>query len=106
MQKYRSYIEKVFFFLAEYVFQCEILYLYGVMLLILDIYIDGIIRERLLVSHYRYCAQRYSGTTTVDDVCKLVRSTGFEDGKRQPKYPVDYFKLEILLIYYHSYICS
>lgn len=62
------------------------------MLLILDIFIDGVVRERLLVSHYRYCAQRYSGTTTVDDVCKLVRTTGFEDGKRQPKYPEDYFK--------------
>lgn len=71
------------------------LYLYGVMLLVLDIHIDGIIRERLLVSYYRYCAQHYSGRTTVDDVCKLMRSTGFGTNKRPSDYPVDYFRSDI-----------
>ncbi|XP_065218583.1 WASH complex subunit 5 [Planococcus citri] len=71
---------------------CEMLYLYGVMLLLLDIHIDGMIRERLLVSYYRYCAQHYTGRTTVDDVCKLMRSTGFGTSKRPQDYPVDYFK--------------
>lgn len=72
--------------------QCETLYLYGVMLLEADIHIEGILRERLLVSYYRYSAQRYTGTTTVDDVCKLMRSTGFNSNKRPSDYPVDYFK--------------
>ena len=37
--------------------QCEALYLYGVMLLVIDQKIDGEVRERMLVSYYRYrCA--------------------------------------------------
>jgi len=72
--------------------QCEVLYLYGVMLLVLDIHFDGTVRERLLVSYYRYCSQRYTGTTTVEDVCKLIRSTGLHSAKRPVDYPKDYFK--------------
>lgn len=34
--------------------QCEALYLYGVMLLVIDQKIEGEIRERMLVSYYRY----------------------------------------------------
>lgn len=69
------------------------------MLLILDIHIDGTIRERLLVSYYRYSAQRYNGTTTIEDVCKLVRSTGLQNNKRPSDYPVDYFKYAIQSTY-------
>lgn len=37
--------------------QCEALYLYGVMLLAIDQKIEGEVRERMLVSYYRYrCA--------------------------------------------------
>lgn len=37
--------------------QCEALYLYGVMLLVIDQKIEGEVRERMLVSYYRYrCA--------------------------------------------------
>lgn len=35
-------------------FQCEALYLYGVMLMVIDLKINGTVRERLLVSYYRY----------------------------------------------------
>ena len=34
--------------------QCETLYLYGVMLMVIDSKIEGVIRERMLVSYYRY----------------------------------------------------
>ena len=34
--------------------QCEALYLYGVMLMVIDSKIEGVIRERMLVSYYRY----------------------------------------------------
>lgn len=34
--------------------QCEALYLYGVMLLVIDQKIEGEVRERMLVSYYRY----------------------------------------------------
>jgi WASH complex subunit strumpellin len=33
---------------------CEALYLYGVMLLLMDLRIPGFVRERMLVSYYRY----------------------------------------------------
>ncbi|XP_011504242.1 PREDICTED: WASH complex subunit strumpellin [Ceratosolen solmsi marchali] len=72
---------------------CEAIYLYGIMLLIADCYFDGRIRERLLVSYYRYNAQRAS-STRVDDVCMLLRSTGFIKGsfKRPQNYPEAYFQ--------------
>jgi len=33
---------------------CEALYLYGVMLLLMDMRIPGVARERMIVSYYRY----------------------------------------------------
>jgi WASH complex subunit strumpellin len=33
---------------------CEALYLYGCMLLLMDIRIPGVARERMIVSYYRY----------------------------------------------------
>ncbi|KAG5323976.1 WASC5 protein, partial [Acromyrmex heyeri] len=72
---------------------CEAVYLYGVMLLLVDYHFEGRIRERLLVSYYRYNAQR-SSSTRVDDVCMLLRSTGYVRtlSKRPANYPEEYFK--------------
>ena len=68
----------------------EALYLYGCMLLLLDQKIPGLVRERMLISYYRY-----KGATTIpniDEVCKLCRSTGYMPaGRRPPKYPEEYF---------------
>ena len=63
------------------------------MLLLTDSYFEGPIRERLLVSYYRYNAQS-SSSTKVEDVCMLLRSTGFvkSSGKRPPNYPEVYFE--------------
>ncbi|XP_065890140.1 WASH complex subunit 5-like [Dysidea avara] len=72
----------------------EGLFLYGVMLLVTDMNIEGVVRERMLVAYHRYSSQR-SVDTNVDDVCKLLRSTGYlrtaNMVKRPPKYPEDYF---------------
>lgn len=54
---------------------CEAVYLYAVMLIILDIYIPGPTRERLLVAYYRYHSQ--NSDTSIDDICKFCRSTGY-----------------------------
>lgn len=65
------------------------------MLLILDLHIPGIVRERLLVSYHRYSAEKSAGDSNIDDICFLLRSTGFKnspDGKRVPNYPDDYFR--------------
>ncbi|XP_076630517.1 WASH complex subunit strump [Colletes latitarsis] len=72
---------------------CEAVYLYGVMLLLVDYHFEGCVRERLLVSYDRYNAQR-SSSTRVDDICTLLRSTGFSktSSKRPANYPEEYFK--------------
>ncbi|KAJ8784998.1 hypothetical protein J1605_007554 [Eschrichtius robustus] len=74
---------------------CEALYLYGVMLLVIDQKIEGEIRERMLVSYYRYSAARSSADSNMDDICKLLRSTGYlgqPGAKRPPNYPESYFQ--------------
>uniref|UniRef100_A0A8C6KXU5 WASH complex subunit 5 n=1 Tax=Nothobranchius furzeri TaxID=105023 RepID=A0A8C6KXU5_NOTFU len=74
---------------------CEALYLYGVMLLVIDQKIEGEVRERMLVSYYRYSAARSSVDSNLDDICKLLRSTGFSSqpgAKRPASYPDSYFQ--------------
>ncbi|TSK20198.1 WASH complex subunit 5 [Bagarius yarrelli] len=74
---------------------CEALYLYGVMLLVIDQKIEGEVRERMLVSYYRYSAARSSADSNLDDICKLLRSTGYSStsgAKRPNNYPESYFQ--------------
>uniref|UniRef100_A0A3P8ZEI8 WASH complex subunit 5 n=1 Tax=Esox lucius TaxID=8010 RepID=A0A3P8ZEI8_ESOLU len=74
---------------------CEALYLYGVMLLVIDQKIEGEVRERMLVSYYRYSAARSSADSNLDDICKLLRSTGYSSqagAKRPANYPESYFQ--------------
>ena len=72
----------------------EALYLLGVMLLLLDMKIVGSVRERLLVSYYRY--KGHSIIQNIDEVCALCRATGFIVGesvipiKRPQNYPEEY----------------
>eukprot|EP01147_Barroeca_monosierra_P001097 gene1097-4325_t len=70
----------------------EALYLYGVMLLTVDQRIPGIVRERLIVSFHRYCANE-SEQANIEAVINLFRSTGYiVGGKQRPeKYPEAYF---------------
>ena len=62
-------------------FQCESLYIFGVILLIVDFHIPGVIRERLLMSYYRYSGSKSHSDSNIDDVCMLLRSTGYEAHK-------------------------
>ncbi len=66
------------------------------MLLIVDMKIEGGIRERMLVAFHRYSAQQTSVDSSIDDVCKLLRSTGYLSRggmiRRPAKYPEDYFR--------------
>lgn len=74
---------------------CEALHLYGVMLLVVDNNFCGILRERIIVAHHRLEGQKASSDTNIDDVCKLLRSTGLSKtpgSKRPPNYPDEYFK--------------
>lgn len=67
---------------------CEALYLYGVMLLILEERVPGYIREKLLVG---VCRLRGEGALEhFEEICKLCRNTGYvpgPEGKRPKNFP-------------------
>ncbi|KAJ8965671.1 hypothetical protein NQ314_003953 [Rhamnusium bicolor] len=84
-------LESIFIDMEGKQLLCEALYLYGLMLLVVDAYFDGIIRERILVSYYRYTPQRRDTQSCIDEVCKLLRDTGY-NSKKPTYYPEDYFK--------------
>lgn len=49
----------------------------------------------MLVSYHRYNAEKSAGDSNIDDVCLLLRSTGFKntaDAKTVPNYPEEYFR--------------
>ncbi|EDV40043.1 uncharacterized protein Dana_GF24157 [Drosophila ananassae] len=59
---------------------CESLYLFGVILLLLDFHLPGDVRERLLISYYRYSGGESTpggDESNIHDVCLLLRSTGY-----------------------------
>lgn len=69
---------------------CESVYLYGVMLLLLEDLIPGAVREKMLVAITRH--HGHSNLTNIDDVCKLCRSTGYMKGVKKPKnHPESFF---------------
>ena len=75
---------------------CEVLYLYGVLLLLLDAKIDGAVRERIVVAYYRHKGQ--SAVGSIEDMELLVRRTGYSTStldrngmlRRPTGYPEDY----------------
>jgi len=60
----------------------EVVYLYGIMLLFMDENIPGAVRERMLVSNYRFLGE--AKLLNFDPVTKLCRSTGYVRGKTKP----------------------
>ncbi|KAF2071648.1 hypothetical protein CYY_007041 [Polysphondylium violaceum] len=70
----------------------EAVYLYGVMLILMDNLIEGPVRERMLISYLRNKGP--VDLPLIDDVCKLCKSTGYIPGapKRPLNYPEEYFK--------------
>lgn len=75
---------------------CEALYLYGCMLLLLDMRIPGLAREKMIVAYSRHRGQASSLSsstlTNFTQVCKLCRDTGYNHTSKRPSnYPDDYF---------------
>lgn len=62
---------------------CEALYLYGVMLLLLEERIPGAVREKMIVAIIRENGE--GNLENMDDVSKLCRSTGYIPGLKKPK---------------------
>ena len=54
---------------------CEVLYLYGVLLLLMDARIDGAVRERMLIAYYRN--KGASSIDSIEDVFLPARATAF-----------------------------
>ena len=75
---------------------CEVLYLYGVLLLLLDRKIDGAVRERIMIAYYRHRGP--SAVESLDDMELLVRRTGYSSSmldrngmlRRPSGYPEEY----------------
>ncbi|EGG23615.1 hypothetical protein DFA_05749 [Cavenderia fasciculata] len=69
----------------------EAIYLYGVMLILMDNLIEGPVRERMLISYMRNKGP--VDLPFIDDVCKLFKSTGYlpTNPKRPANYPEEYF---------------
>ncbi|CAF0980049.1 unnamed protein product [Rotaria sordida] len=73
----------------------EAVYLFGVMLIILDLKYDGAARERMIVSYFRYSGKRNALDSNIDEVGKLLaRNDGFslQPYKRPVGYPENYFR--------------
>ena len=83
-------LETIFLPLEGKQLMCEALYLYGVMLLIMDAKITGPVRERMLVSYYRYSSADAATDSNIVDVCKLLRSTGYSVEPNSCKRPQNY----------------
>ncbi|KAJ8943604.1 hypothetical protein NQ318_006606 [Aromia moschata] len=96
-------LESIFTDMEGKQLMCEALYLYGLMLLIVDTYFSGTIRERILVSYYRYTPQRRDTQSCIDEVCKLLRDTGYTT-KKPIYYPEDYFKRIPIRSMYIDYV--
>lgn len=71
---------------------CEALYLYGVMLLLLDERIPGPCREKMIIAFFRNKGE--SALENIDQVCKLCRVTGYipKLHTRPAQYPERYFR--------------
>jgi len=55
---------------------CEMYFVYGCMLLLMDRLIIGPVRERLIVAYYRYKGGM-TNLESLNDVIKLTVSTGY-----------------------------
>ena len=62
---------------------CEAYFLLGYMLLTVDQNFEGGLRERLIVSYYRYSSQKSSPESNLDETCNLLRTTGYKTPQQQ-----------------------
>lgn len=61
----------------------EAYFLLGYMLITVDNNFEGSLRERLIVSYYRYSSYKSSPGSSLDETCNLMRSTGFRSMQQQ-----------------------
>ncbi|XP_063722713.1 WASH complex subunit 5-like [Symsagittifera roscoffensis] len=91
----------------------EAVYIYGVMLLLLDIKVPGDVREKMLVFYYRNGGTHVSTDSHIDEVCKLLASTGYihsssvdKQSVRPQDYPESLFRRVPLNDYFLQIVCG
>lgn len=62
---------------------CEAYFLLGYMLITVDNNFEGGLRERLIVSYYRYSSYKSLPGSNLDETCNLMRSTGFRSTQQK-----------------------
>jgi WASH complex subunit strumpellin len=83
-------IEKVLLDFEGCQLMVESIYMYGVMLLLLDMRVPGPVRERMIIAYYRY---KSNDADNIQEIVRLCRATGFvPGGRRPPKYPESFFQ--------------
>lgn len=55
---------------------CEAVWLYGVILILLERLLPGPIRERLIIAHFRFSNEEGGDISSIDPICKLCKGTG------------------------------
>ncbi|KAG5475401.1 hypothetical protein LSCM1_03514 [Leishmania martiniquensis] len=72
---------------------CELYHLYGVMLLLMDHKIGGLVRERIIVSYVRYRGAGEAHTVEVAELCRATSQSavGGASVADSSNYPVDFF---------------
>ncbi|EED92001.1 hypothetical protein THAPSDRAFT_34228, partial [Thalassiosira pseudonana CCMP1335] len=95
-------VESVLLDLEGRALLCEAVWLYGVMLMLMERLLPGPVRERLIIAYFRFCG-RDGDISQIDTICKLCKSTGIQPPKSTDsvnmseqlshKYPMDEDKL-------------
>eukprot|EP00985_Skeletonema_marinoi_P011305 scaffold5364_cov134-Skeletonema_marinoi.AAC.3 len=55
---------------------CEAVWLYGVILIVLERLLPGPIRERFIIAHFRFSNEGGGDISTIESMCKLCKGTG------------------------------
>jgi WASH complex subunit strumpellin len=75
-------------------FLCESIFLYGVMLILVDRLIPGPIREKIIISYYRYKGQ--STIQNFDVLVQMFKNSEYmivnREEKKPKRYPVEFFQ--------------
>lgn len=62
---------------------CEAYYTVGYLLMTIDRNFEGGLREKIIVSYYRYSSMKSSPNSGLDQTCNLMRSTGYRCTQQQ-----------------------
>lgn len=68
---------------------CEAVYIWGTMLILIELYLPGPVRERLIIAHHRYycdSSKNRKSQSSLEDLCKLFSRTPDRTKNESQKY--------------------